>query len=415
MNPERRKQLINFAEARRLAGLSRYRSNPSPLDLANDLALAGLTRLNKSMVYVLGKERRREAVATTKYMQVFTVDKLLQKAKYTKRWKGPDGKWRYEYPEDLAPKQSEIKIPKNFVSPIVQAKALQRALAKLNPNLEVDVDKAKTTKSTYMTIYQFGTGETEPIGEWEIRISDHPPKLGFRGTSPYYDFEIGSYVDADATHWRQIISVLQNKIIANKTNQKPEAKKSLGLKERGQKIAPMLPEEEMERVAKSMCVYTADELLLQKADARGGTYYKRVPGKGTRKWRYFYKPEDYDSRDDTHTGGGDNERSYLSASVSKCIKAAGPKGCGPESLKSLVKKYGAKKVGETLRQSVKGGTLAFKKGKFSAVKPRGDHEADSEQRQPSKRRAGAGRQLGSDARSGQSRKDRKGRTRPTRR
>jgi hypothetical protein len=109
---------------------------------------------------------------------------------------------------------------------------------------------------------------------------------------------------------------------------------------------------------------------LQKAEAKGGTYYKRMPAKSgsKKKWRYFYDAKDYDGRDDAHTGGEDNARAHLSKRVLGCVTDAGSKGCGPDGLGDLVKKFGAKGVAEALRDGKKSGTLAYKKGKFSMCK-----------------------------------------------
>jgi hypothetical protein len=121
-------------------------------------------------------------------------------------------------------------------------------------------------------------------------------------------------------------------------------------------------------VQKSMTlteIVTVDDLL-QKAESRGGKYYKRVPvvkgGKTTH--RYFYNEDDYKKRKDAHTGGEENERSYLSGSVMKCVQKAGEAGCHPKDMEGLVTKFGAKKVAEVLRESAKGGKLSFKKGRF---------------------------------------------------
>lgn len=112
------------------------------------------------------------------------------------------------------------------------------------------------------------------------------------------------------------------------------------------------------------------QLDLVKAEARGGKYHRRIPRAGGKGFRYIYSPEDYNNRSDAHTGGEDNAKAYLGSSIAKCLKSAGGS-CGPDAFKSLVKRYGAKQVAEALRDGQKSGTLAFKKGKFSLVKPKG--------------------------------------------
>lgn len=107
--------------------------------------------------------------------------------------------------------------------------------------------------------------------------------------------------------------------------------------------------------------------LLGKAEARGGKYYKRVPKKDGNGHHYFYKPEDYDKREDRHVSGEEASKAYISGKVSKCVAAAGEKGCGPDAFQALVKKHGHKSVAQVLKDSVNGGKLSFKKGKFYAV------------------------------------------------
>lgn len=116
---------------------------------------------------------------------------------------------------------------------------------------------------------------------------------------------------------------------------------------------------------KAMLVFTADDLL--KAQARGGRYYRRVPTQkpeAKRKWRYFYDSKNYDSREDAHTRGEDNQRAYLTHRVEKCLKAGGSDGCSPEHLAGLVKRFGAKAVAESLRGLTVGGKFVFRKGRF---------------------------------------------------
>jgi len=121
-----------------------------------------------------------------------------------------------------------------------------------------------------------------------------------------------------------------------------------------------------------MIVVTPDELL--KADARGGSYYKRTPsGKAgnKQKWRYFYNKEAYDKRDDAHRDGEEAGRSYVAGKVLKCVGASGSKGCGPDALSDLVKKFGAAKIAHALHDHQNRGTLSFKKGKFTLRKEKG--------------------------------------------
>ena len=102
---------------------------------------------------------------------------------------------------------------------------------------------------------------------------------------------------------------------------------------------------------------------LVKAEARGGKYHRRISRASDKGFRYIAK------RADAHTGGEDNAKVYLGSGIAKCLKATGGS-CGPDAFKSLVKRYGAKRVAEALRDGQKSGMIAFKKGKFSLAKPK---------------------------------------------
>ena len=65
----------------------------------------------------------------------------------------------------------------------------------------------------------------------------------------------------------------------------------------------------------------------------------------------------------------DNAKVYLGSGIAKCLKAAGGS-CSPDAFKSLVKRYGAKRVAEVLRDGQKSDMVVFKKGKFLLTKPK---------------------------------------------
>ncbi len=102
---------------------------------------------------------------------------------------------------------------------------------------------------------------------------------------------------------------------------------------------------------------------LSKAEARGGKYHKRVPKSGGG-FHYIYDAKTYDSRDDAHLDGKEAGVAYIAGKIGKCLESAGKKGCEPKDFEALVKRHGPKRVASALRDGVKGGSLAFKKGRF---------------------------------------------------
>ena len=103
---------------------------------------------------------------------------------------------------------------------------------------------------------------------------------------------------------------------------------------------------------------------LVKAEARGGTYHKRVrTEKGG--YRYYYDEDKYKSSKHHQESGPDAQKAYISKTISGMVEKSGTKGCEPKDMKTLVKKYGAKAVSASLREScAEGGSLAFKGGRF---------------------------------------------------
>lgn len=113
---------------------------------------------------------------------------------------------------------------------------------------------------------------------------------------------------------------------------------------------------------KSMIHIVKPEELLEKAEARGGKYHKRVPReKGG--YTYYYDEEKYKASKRAHTSGDEASTTYISNRIQKCLEMAGKAGCGPDSFSDLVKKYGAKKVATVLKEGT-GKKYSFEKGKF---------------------------------------------------
>ena len=101
---------------------------------------------------------------------------------------------------------------------------------------------------------------------------------------------------------------------------------------------------------------------LQKAEARGGKYHRRVKsGKG---YRYFYDADKYHEREDAHISGPDAQASYIKKTVQKKIESAGEDGCGVDQMKDLVQKYGSKAVGKCMNEMKASGGFAYKAGKL---------------------------------------------------
>jgi len=110
-------------------------------------------------------------------------------------------------------------------------------------------------------------------------------------------------------------------------------------------------------------IVTPDDL--KKGEAKGGNYVRRVQTeKGG--YRYYYDEEKYKNSRHHQVTGDEAAKTYLSKTLSSMVEKSGTEGCGPESMKPLVKKYGAKKVGDVLRESCEGGHITYKGGKFYA-------------------------------------------------
>jgi len=112
---------------------------------------------------------------------------------------------------------------------------------------------------------------------------------------------------------------------------------------------------------------SSGEKSLEKADPKGGKYFKRTSytsKSGKPRHRYFYDEDSYKKSKGAHVSGEDAERSYIDKCVTKAVEAGGKDGCSLKSLQPLVKKYGAKKVGAMLKERTSGGQLQYKRGKL---------------------------------------------------
>lgn len=99
---------------------------------------------------------------------------------------------------------------------------------------------------------------------------------------------------------------------------------------------------------------------LEKAEARGGNYYKRVPsGKG---YRYFYNEDQYHQSKGAHLDGERAQGGYLVNKVKVLLTTN--KGTDHKIFKGLVKKYGIDKIESVLKGCQEKGNLKIEKGKF---------------------------------------------------
>jgi hypothetical protein len=102
---------------------------------------------------------------------------------------------------------------------------------------------------------------------------------------------------------------------------------------------------------------------LQKAEAKGGTYHRRVTNdKG--KHRYYYNPDDYSRSKDAHVDGAEAASKYIQKTVRGRVEKAGDAGCPIEEMKDLVKRYGSDKVGDALKDATTNGGMTFKAKKL---------------------------------------------------
>lgn len=120
-----------------------------------------------------------------------------------------------------------------------------------------------------------------------------------------------------------------------------------------------------ETMSKSLVQVVTPDEVLEKAEARGGTYHRRTPKKNGKGFNYHYDPDKYASRSDAHLSGTEARDNRIKKAVSSMLEQKSE--CVPEDMKDLVKKYGAKEVADVLKkQCGDGGTMEFKNGKFKA-------------------------------------------------
>lgn len=102
---------------------------------------------------------------------------------------------------------------------------------------------------------------------------------------------------------------------------------------------------------------------LQKAEARGGSYYRRV--KTATGYRYFYEEDQYKNSTHRHISGEKAKSSRISKAVAAKLQEYGKDGCDIKELKPLASKLGVKDVANFLKKACgKQGPVVYKNGKF---------------------------------------------------
>lgn len=125
-------------------------------------------------------------------------------------------------------------------------------------------------------------------------------------------------------------------------------------------------------------------------EARGGNYHRRVPKPGGG-FKYYYDPEKYAAEEkDAHLSGEEAKAGYLHKRVHQAVDEQGKRGAHPKHFAHLVQKHGAQPVADTLRQSIKGGKLEYRNGRFFGVV---DPEEAQDGNQAGNSRRGAGQEI----------------------
>ncbi len=103
----------------------------------------------------------------------------------------------------------------------------------------------------------------------------------------------------------------------------------------------------------------------REGSSRGGDYHRRVPNKSGKGFRYYYDPDKYNDRKDSHQSGEDVRRKGMGKELEKMVGKAGEQGCGVQDMAEMVKRYGAKEVSGVLRkQCGEGGGMSYSNGRF---------------------------------------------------
>lgn len=116
---------------------------------------------------------------------------------------------------------------------------------------------------------------------------------------------------------------------------------------------------------------------LQKAEARGGSYHRRIPKPGGG-FRYIYDAEKYASREDAHVSGSEARKAAMCKNLSGAVEKAGEEGCDVKALKPLAQRYGREDLVKEMKGRIKSGEWTYKGGRLYKAKAKDDPKPKAE-------------------------------------
>jgi hypothetical protein len=127
---------------------------------------------------------------------------------------------------------------------------------------------------------------------------------------------------------------------------------------------------------------------LVKAEAKGGSYHRRVPRKGGKGYTYYYDEDKYAASKNAHLDGPATRSARLTKAVLGAVEGAGKSGCAIKSLRDMAKKVkGCLEKGDL---SYKKGMLyrkAMKKAKLEIAAEPKKKDVDKPEEEPEKKEA----------------------------
>lgn len=133
---------------------------------------------------------------------------------------------------------------------------------------------------------------------------------------------------------------------------------------------------------------------LEKGEARGGNYHRRVTNPETGKHRYYYSEEDYAKRGDAHLSGADVLKTKAKKAVLDHVEQCGDKGCDVDALKQLTDKHAAHHIADAVREHVQAGALKYDGGMLKKGDAPPIQTSPAMQQQKQKAKADALKQAG---------------------
>jgi hypothetical protein len=101
---------------------------------------------------------------------------------------------------------------------------------------------------------------------------------------------------------------------------------------------------------------------LIKAEAKGGSYHRRVPRKGGKGYTYYYDEDKYAASKNAHLDGPATRGARLTKAVLGAVEGAGKSGCAIKSLRDMAKKEGKEHIASAIKGCLEKGDLTYKKG-----------------------------------------------------